>query len=196
MLPEYFAFVSTVIASIGGIHYLWLTIQGRVQPNRLTYFFWGLFPVIAFFAQSSIDVSSVMWITLAMGVLPASVFAVSFLNPAAYWKIQKRDYLLAAIAVASMSLWYITNNPMLAIIFALLADMFASIPTFIKSYTDPYSEDWRPYAISCVAFFVGVLAIQTWTFAEYSFVLYFFVATLLMSTLIYVRQSSTVRVEN
>jgi len=196
MLPEYFAFISTVIASIGGAQYLWLTFHGKVQPNRVTYFFWGLFPLIAFFAQSSTEVSSVIWITLAMGVLPFTILVASFLNTSAYWKINNRDYILAVIAITSMFLWYLTSNPMLAIVFALLADMFASIPTIIKCYTNPNSEDWRPYAINSVGFFVGVLAIQTWSFPEYSFVLYFFLLTLLMAVLIYVRQIQLKQVEN
>ncbi len=188
MLPEYFAFISTVIASLGALQYFWLTLRGKVQPNRVTYFFWGLFPLIAFFAQLNTEISGVLWITLAMGVLPFTIVGASFLNADAYWEVQKRDYMLALIAVVSMVLWYITSNPILAIVFALVADMFASLPTILKCYTNPYSEDWRPYAINSFGFFIGVLAIQTWTFSEYSFVLYFFLVTLFMAALIFVRQ--------
>lgn len=188
MLPEYFAFLSTIIASLGAIQYLWLTATGKVQPNRVTYFFWGLFPLIAFFAQSNQEVSSVMWITLSMGVLPFAILIASFVNPSAYWKIRLTDYVLATVAVSSMIAWYITENAILAIAFALIADMFASLPTIIKSYTHPNSEDWRPYAVNAVGFFVGLLAVQDWVFAEYSFVLYFFLMTTLFSVLIYTRQ--------
>lgn len=190
MLPEYFAFISTLIASLGSIYYLYLTIKGKVQPNKITFFFWGLFPMIAFFAQSEQDVSSVIWITFAMGFLPFLILLAAYFNPGAYWAIKPRDYYLAAIAVVSMLLWYVTENANLAIIFALIADVFASLPTILKAYNAPHSEDWKPYAINSVGFLVGVLAIQNWVFAEYSFVLYFFLLTTFLAALIYYRQQS------
>lgn len=177
MLPENFALVSTLIASLGSLHYLYLTAVGKVQPNKVTFFFWGVFPLIAFFAQRDEDVSGVIWITLSMGLLPFCILIVSYLNPKAYWKIKKRDFILATIAVFSMFLWYITKEPILAIVFALGADFFASLPTLIKSYKHPESENWKPYAINSFGFLIGVLSVQTWTFAEYSFVLYFFLLT-------------------
>jgi hypothetical protein len=193
MLPEYFALVSTLIASMGAIQYLYLTARGKVQPNKVTYFFWGLFPLIAFFAQSHEEVSSVIWITLAMGILPFLTVIASYLNEKAYWKIEKRDYVLAAMAVTSMVAWYLTDNAVLAIVFTLVADMFASLPTIIKSYTHPHSEDWRPYAINAFGFLIGVCAVQNWVFAEYSFVLYFFSITTIFAILIFIRQRQVLK---
>jgi hypothetical protein len=122
-----------------------------------------------------------------MGFLPFLILAAAYFNPLAYWEIKPRDYFLAAVAVFSMTLWYITKNPNLAIVFALLADFFASLPTIIKSYRFPDSEDWRPYALNSFGFLIGVLAVQNWTFAEYSFVLYFFLVTLLIASLILIK---------
>lgn len=188
MLPENFALVSTLIASLGSLQYLWLTLRGNVQPNRVTFFFWGVFPLIAFFAQRTQEVSSVVWITLAMGLLPFAILGATYFNAGAYWKVEKRDYILGAVAVFSMCLWYVTKEPNLAIIFALGADFFASLPTIIKSYEFPNSEDWRPYAVNAFGFLVGVLAVQNWTFAEYSFVSYFFLVTLSIATIIFLRK--------
>lgn len=188
MLPEYFALVATAVTSIGTLQYLMLTIKGKVQPNRITFFFWGLFPLIAFFAQSSAEVSSVVWITLSVGVLPFAIVIASYLNSDAYWKVVRRDYVLAAIAVMAMVLWYVTNDPLTAIFFALLADIFAGLPTLIKSFNVPSSEDWRPYALNCFGFFIGLLSVQEWKFVEYSFVLYLFLMTLIFSVVIYLRQ--------
>ena len=144
--------------------------------------------MIAFFAQNQQDVSSVLWVTFAMGFLPLLIFIAAYLNPDAYWKIKKRDYFLAFIALVSMFLWFVTKEPNLAIIFALFADIFASLPTVLKSYNDPHTENWKPYAVNSFGFLLGVLSIQSWTFAEYSFILYFFILTTFLALLIYFRQ--------
>ncbi len=193
MLPEYFALVSTAIVSIGTLHYLWLTVRGEVQPNRVTFFFWGLFPLIIFFAQSSVEVSSVLWITLSVGTLPFLIVGASYLNKAANWKILPKDYALALIAIFAMVLWYVTADPVLAILFSLVADIFVGIPTLIKSYSAPHSEDWRPYAVNAFGFLVGIFAIQNWVFVEYSFVVYLFLMTLVFAALIFVRQKQIIK---
>ena len=51
MIPEYYAFIGAIIGSIGGLYYLYDTVIGRAQPNRVTWFLWGLFPMIIFVAQ-------------------------------------------------------------------------------------------------------------------------------------------------
>ena len=57
-----------------------------------------------------------------------------------------------AAAIVGLILWAITDEPNLAILFSLLADLLAGLPTVIKSYRHPRSESWLAYAISAVGF--------------------------------------------
>jgi len=196
MLPEYFALVSTVVVSLGTLQYLWLTLRGEVQPNRLTFFFWGLFPLIIYFAQSSLDVSGVLWITLSVGVLPFAIIVASYVNPSAHWNMLPRDYLLGVMAIIAMVLWYVTDDPLIAIYFALVADLLAGLPTLIKCYTSPQSEDWRPYALNAFGFLIGLLSVQQWVVAEYAFVAYLFLMTALFSLVIVVRQQQVEQLQD
>lgn len=189
MLPEYFALISTAIVSLGALQYLYLTIKGDVQPNRVTFLFWGLFPLIAFFAQYYEEVSAVIWITLSTALLPLAIVAVSYINPAAYWRLRPRDYYLGALAVSTIILWFVTEDAVLAIVLAVTADFLAGIPTLIKSYTHPFSEDWQPYALNALGFIIGVFSIQEWVAAEYVYLIYLAVITSIFTILIYTRQS-------
>lgn len=51
MLPEYFAIIGAIIGSLGGFYYLYETIVGKAQPNRVTWLLWGIFPMVIFVAQ-------------------------------------------------------------------------------------------------------------------------------------------------
>ena len=86
MLPEYFAVVGSVIASTGGIYYAYLTLKGQVQPNRVTWFFWAGFPMIAFVAQLSQGVGLVAWATFVARAPPILVLIGSLFNKDAYWQ--------------------------------------------------------------------------------------------------------------
>ncbi len=175
MLPESFAIVGAVIGSLGGLYYLYETLVGRVQPNRVTWLLWGIFPLVIFVAQRAQGVEGVSWASFVAGLTPLLVFAASFFNERAFWKTEPRDYYLMAAAIVGIILWALTDNPNLALLFALLADVLAGIPTLIKSYRHPESESWVAYAISAIGFGISLLSVQTFDFQNAAFVAYIFV---------------------
>ena len=52
-LPEYFIYIGTLISFIGGLSYVRLTLQGKVQPNKLSWLLIGIATMIAFFAGNA-----------------------------------------------------------------------------------------------------------------------------------------------
>lgn len=183
MLPDSFAVVGALIGSLGGWYYLYETIVGRAQPNRVTWLLWGTFPLIIFVAQRVQGVEGQSWVSLIAGSTPLLIVAASLLNKQAYWKTQRRDYVLMAAAILGIVLWAVTDNPNLALLFALLADVLAAVPTLIKAYTHPASESWLAYAISAFGFGISVLALQTYSFENAAFVLNVFLMNFALAVL-------------
>jgi hypothetical protein len=174
MLPDQFAIVGAIIGSLGGFYYLYETIVGKAQPNRVTWLLWGIFPMVIFVAQRAKGVEGLSWTSFVAGFTPLLIVAASFINAKAYWRSERRDLYLMAAAIAGILLWAITDDPNVAILFALLADMLAGIPTLIKSYRHPHSESWIAYAISTFGFSISFLSVQTFDFENTAFVAYLF----------------------
>ena len=151
------------------------TIIGKAKPNRVTWLLWGLFPMIIFVAQRIQGVEGLSWVSFAAGFTPFLILLASFLNKKAYWKTEKRDYYIMGAAIVGILLWLLTDNPNLAILFSLVADFLAGLPTLIKAYRHPETESWIAYAISTVGFGLGLLAISSYTFENYAFALYLFI---------------------
>lgn len=172
MLPEYFAIIGALIASIGGLYYLYQTIIGKTKPNRITWVLWFILPMITFAAQRVQGVDSLSWATFVSGFTPLLVLIVSLFKKKAYWKTQPLDYVLMAAALASIVLWMVTRNPNLAILLIIVADVFASLPTVIKAIKHPETESWVAYAISTVGFTISILAIHTFDIQNAAFVIY------------------------
>lgn len=183
MLPEYFAVIGSVIASIGGIYYAYLTFKGRVKPNKVTWFFWGAFPIIAFAAQLSQGVGLVAWATFVAGVPPVLVLIGSLFNKGAYWQTRRMDYLFAVAGILSVIAWQATDTPSIAFTFALLADFLVALPTVIKTYQFPKTENWKAYGVSAFGFLLAVLAIPGWTYENCAFVVYLFLLNLSIAVL-------------
>ena len=174
MLPGYFAILGAILGSLGGLYYLFETLKGKAQPNRITWLLWGIFPLVIFLAQRVQGVQAIAWVSLVSGVTPLLVVAASFFNKRAFWKSEPRDYYLMAAAFIGIILWAITDNPNLALLFSLGADILASVPTLIKSYRYPHSESWVAYAVSAFGFGIGFMSVQTYTIQSTAFVAYVF----------------------
>ena len=184
MLDERFVLLGALIGSLGSISYLVATIQGRARPNRVTFFFWALAPLIAFVAElaEGVRIQSVM--TLMVGLSPLAIFIASFVNRQSEWRLTRFDVGCGVLALAGIALWSLTREGTLAILFSIAADGFAAIPTILKSYTHPRSENRWLYLASAINAGVTLLTIKEWTFAYYAFPAYILAVTLLIFGLV------------
>lgn len=183
MLPEYWALIGAVIGSLGGFYYLYDTLTGKAQPNRVTWLLWGIFPMVIFVAQRAQGIEELSWTSFVAGFMPLLIVAASFFNRKAYWKSAPRDYYLMAAAAIGIILWALTDDPNLALIFSLLADVLAAIPTLIKSYSHPRSESWIGYTVSAFGFGLSLLSIQTYNVENAAFAVYVFLLNATLAVL-------------
>ena len=183
MLPAYFALIGAGIASLGGLYYLYETIIGKAKPNRVTWLLWGLLPAIIFIAQRTEGVGDLSWVTFATALPPLLVVIASFFNKKAYWKTAPIDYVLMAVALLGLALWFFTSDPNIAILFSVIADFAAGVPTIIKAWRHPKTESWKAYAISSVGFLVSLLSIHDFDFQSTAFVVYLLAMELLLTFL-------------
>lgn len=174
MLNENFVYVGVVLSLLGGLSYLIDTLKGKAKPNKVSWFVWALAPLIAFWAtvQQGVGVQSLL--TFMVGFNPLIIFIASFVNKKAYWKISKLDLSCGALAILGLVLWQITGTGNLAIFFGILADGIAAIPTVIKSYKEPETENANVFLGSGLAALITLLTIKIWSFEYYAFPAYIF----------------------
>ncbi len=174
MIDENFVLLGAFINFLGGISYVIDTIKGKAKPNRISWGLWTVVVMIAFSAEISQGVGIISLATFMVGFAPLMIFVASFVNKKSYWKITKFDLLCGALAVIGLILWFTTKIGNTAIAFSIFADFMAGIPTLVKSYKFPETENWIEYASSAINVAIALLAIKVWTFAFFAFPLYIF----------------------
>jgi len=172
MLNENFVYVSILLSSIGGAIYLYLTIKGKVKPNKVTWFLWGAIPMIAFFAQIKEGVGIQSLLTFIVGFIPFLIFFASFLNRKAFWKVTKFDIICGMFSLLGVIFWLATGVGVLAILFSIIADAIAGIPTVVKSIKEPETESYIAFFLTTIGTTITLLTIDNWNFATYSFPIY------------------------
>lgn len=184
MIDERFVIIGAFINFCGLLSYLADTVKGKVKPNRVTWFLWTLIPFIAFFAQIKQGVGLTSLITFTAGFGPLTIFAASFINKKSFWNIRPLDIICGLISVLGVFLWFLTNNANLAILFSIIADGAAGLPTVIKAYRAPETENYLAFLLAAVSAIITLLAINTWDFAHFAFPLYIFLICTLLFILI------------
>lgn len=184
MINENFAIVGAVIFALGSIPYLIDTIKGKIKPNKVTWFLWSIVPFIAFAAQIKQGVELQSLLTFTVGFVAAVIFIASFVNKKAYWQITHFDLICGGFAIAGLILWQVTKVDNIAIAFSIMADGFAALPTIIKSYKKPETENYSIYLINDISAVITLLTINAWTFAQFGFSLYVALYTSILVILI------------
>ncbi|MFA6146145.1 MAG: hypothetical protein WCW66_06735 [Patescibacteria group bacterium] len=169
---QYLVFVGAAVQLSGVFSYIKETLKGNTKPNKVTWLMWSIAPLIATFAAIS---SGVRWSVLPVfmaGFCPLLIFIASFVNKNSYWKLEKFDYLCGLCSALALILWGITKEPIIAIVFAIASDLFAGIPTLVKSWKYPETETVTAYITGLFNALTSFAAIKIWNFSSCAFPVY------------------------
>ena len=172
MLP-YLVFVGAVVGFFFGIlPYIKDTLKGKTKPNRVSWLMWSMAPIIGAAAAVADGVGWAALPVFTNGFYPLLVFIASFKNKNSYWKLEKFDYFCGFLSAMALIFWGITKEPLIAIVFAIISDGFAAIPTLTKSWKYPETENASPYAVGVFTTLTSFAAVKTWNFSALAFPIY------------------------
>lgn len=194
MIDPRFAILGALIIVAGSASYARNTVQGRTQPNRVTWLMWTVAPLIAFAAEIVQHVGLESLLTLAVGFGPLLVVIASFLDPKAYSRLTRFDVSCGCLSMAALIAWAMTGTGNVAIAFSILSDVAAGIPTVRKAFLHPASESAGAFMASGCGATITLLttAPGAWSFATVAFPCYILLADGSLSTLILFRRSRRV----
>jgi len=132
MLASGFIAVAVLLRLMGDGGYLISTVRGKAKPNIVSWSLWGLTALIAFAAQLCQGGGLEILVTLAIAAGPLAVTAAAVLKGAHSLRLTRLDVWCLALALAGIILLVRTDDPLLALLMSIAADIFASMPTVVK----------------------------------------------------------------
>ena len=66
-------------------------------------------------------------------------------------------------ALLALLLWWLTSEPLLAVILITLTDALGFLPTLRKGYNKPYEETLSTWIVSSFKWIIGIIALETLT---------------------------------
>ena len=182
---ENLVYVAVVVQIVGKLSYVKDTLKGKTRPNRISWLLWAIAPLIAASAAVSDGVTLAAVPVFVSGLAPLLVLLASFANRNSYWKLEKSDYLCGLFSLLALVLWGVTKEPTVAIVFALLSDLLATLPTLIKSWKFPETETADAYWAGLFSALTSFTAINAWNFSSVTFPTYLVLVNVSLVVCIY-----------
>jgi hypothetical protein len=185
MLPEKIIYIGVAINLIGQIFYLKNMFSGGTKPNLVSWFIWMLAPFVGVFLQIKAGAGLSVLPVFMAGFGPLLVLIYSIFRKNAYWKITTFDIYCGIFSIFALIIYIFTNKLGMSILFAILSDGLASIPTISKSWKFPETETAFTYLTGIFGNILALLIIKTWIFSIYSFNMYLIAVNIIIVFAIY-----------
>lgn len=132
--------------------------RGKTKPHAFSWLVWAVLSGIVFFAQlaeggglGSLVTGFTSLMCLAIGLL-----AIKYGD----WDIKFIDWLSLGGAMAAITSWTVTTEPLTAVILVVITEALGFIPTFRKSFHKPYEETLVTYLLSAIKHGFTVAALE------------------------------------
>lgn len=140
--------------------YIRTIIRGTTKPHVFSWLIWGTTTFLVFLAQLEAKGGVGAW---PIGVSAVITIFIAFL---AYAKraditVTKIDWLFFLAALSSLPLWYLTSDPLWAVVILTTVDVLGFGPTVRKAYNFPHSESLLFFALFAARNIIVIGALET-----------------------------------
>ncbi len=185
-MSELLTVVGSLIVALSFTPYLIDTIKKRVKPRLATWSTWGLLGIIATVAEISAHAYTAAVLTGTASTIDILIVIFALRNgDRGYGWL---DATCQAISIIGLVLWLVSSNPTWAIAFAIIADLFAAIPTYYHAWIEPFEESWHPFALFAFGATLAIAGISSHKFNNFAFPLYYLFSAISIGLEIYLRQ--------
>lgn len=158
------AFLGVIAVSIGFIGYAPYfrdIFKGKTKPHAFSWLVWGVLTGIAFVGQVVSGGGAGAWVTGFTAVICLAIFSLALSKGKKDFPFV--DWMSLVGAGFALLLWFLTEDPLAAVILVSVIDALGFIPTYRKSYARPSEETLFTYNMSSLKFVVGLFALGSYS---------------------------------
>lgn len=174
--------IAGLISLAAFVPYIIATLRRKTRPNRATWFIWMMLGIALGASYYFSGAGDTIWVPISYAIGPLIVFLLSIKYGEGGWN--RFDLACLAGAVIGLILWAIFKNPIIALIINLLVDFAGALPTTVKAYKDPKSEDPIAWVLFLAGNTVNLFAIDQYKFAIMVYPIYMFLGSGVITALI------------
>lgn len=159
MLKEFFSAIAIAITFIAFVPYIRSILQNKTKPHAFSWVIWASVTFIIFLAQLADGGGAGAWPIGISGVITLFVAILAYLKKTDHM-IAKKDWIFFSIAMSAIPFWYLTSNPLWAVVILTFVDLLGFVPTFRKAYSYPNEEQLLFYVLIASRNLISIVALE------------------------------------
>ncbi len=150
---------AVALTFIAFFFYIRSIAQGTIKPHVFSWVVWGSTTFVVFLAQLAGGGGVGAWPIGVSGIITIFVAILAYAKRADI-TITKTDWLFFTTAMSALPFWYLTNDPLWAVIILTTVDVLGFGPTFSKAYKHPHQESLSFFALFTARNLIVILALE------------------------------------
>ncbi len=155
--------IAGILSIAGYIPYIISILQRKTKPNKATWIIWAIVGGLLAFSYLVEGDRHTIWLPLGYFIGPLIVAILSFWYGYSEWT--RLDKICLVVAVMSVIPWIFSKDAMITLLINVLIDASGAIPTLVKTFREPDTEDCLAWVIFFIANTIQVIAINYWNLA-------------------------------
>lgn len=167
-----FLTLSIAVGFVSPIIGITSVLKGGFKPQRMTRF---LIMLVSFlFVATLFANGDKNGIYLASAQLLGSIAMFYLSLKRGMGGNTRLDWVVFMMAIGSLILWQTTNMAFLGLVMSIVTDFIGFVPTLVKTWKYPETEEWKFYMSDVVASFFSILSIAVFSLQNLAFPIYIF----------------------
>lgn len=178
-IHEIIGIIAGILALLGYIPYIISIVNGKTRPNKATWVIWSIVGALLAFSFLAEGDKNAIWLPLGYFIGPLIIAVLSLRYGYSVWS--KLDKICIVAAIISILPWVVLKDATLTLLINVLIDSTGALPTIVKSYREPKTEDFSAWLIFFIANTTQLFAIGDWnTAAIYPIYLFLLAGTIVV----------------
>ena len=192
MSKELLSAVAIVLTLVAFLPYIRSILRGNTRPHVFSWVIWGSTTFVVFLAQLADRGGVGAWPIGISGVITLCVAVLAYLKKSDA-TITRVDWLFLGMAMTALPFWYVTADPLWAVVILTAVDVLGFGPTIRKAYSFPHEEPLTFYLIFIVRNVIAIAALEHYSLTTILFPAATAVACLLFILMVAYRRRLAVR---
>ena len=178
--------ISMALASVGYGSYIRSVVQGKTRPHIFSWTIWAVIMTIVFVIQMIKGAGAGAWVTGFSGAACLIIALLSIKNGEKNLTLSDKISFVGALLI--IPVWYVTKDPLSAVLLSSAIDAFAYYPTFRKSYLKPFEEKALTFCFDNTKWIITFFAFSDTSLTTIFYPAFCFTANVALISLIVVRR--------
>lgn len=159
MTKELLSAAAIVLTFAVFVPYIRSIRRGLTKPHVFSWLIWALGTFVVFLAQLADSAGVGAWPIGVSGVITAYVAVLAY-GKKADSAITRTDWAFLIVALAALPCWYLSSDPLWAVVLLTGLDLAGFGPTFRSAYLRPHGERMGFYSLVAVRNALAILALE------------------------------------